>query len=625
MAGTRGRGGAQRRCGTCQAAMPMRERLGSAKAIVPSAMKVGGVGARLDLPLGHINAAYVRSHFDAMEIGIPMARGPDEIVCLCARHDDAVGGSTTAWAAWRAGDIKRLGRPAVSAERQSAEAGRPGGSGGARPTGSQDQDGRSSCARRISVTSRCLRSASRPDGPSAGGHAQGRHARGPGREHADPGRQVAGPDAANVPHRDAARRAGAQRRRGHRRGQRDRGRGPGAIADAGEARRTSSSPMPRTSRWPRRSCRAAGAPMSGCDIRVGEGWDVHQLVAGRKLILGGVEVPHIPPGCWAIRTPMCCCMRSPMRCSVRPASATSAAISPTPIRSSGAPTSSVLLAEAARRVRAAGWEIGNVDSTVIAQAPKLAPHIPAMCQRIAATLGLAVEQVNVQAARRPRSSARWARAGRWKRAPWRCCTEGSAAQRLDMAQGRRRALQRTCHRGQGPGAPQRGGAPQRRMSPSTSSCVNTERSGDAAGDSPAAGEHRRRNTVPDLAALEAMVFYIGEFPEKLHHPKESRPFPRLRGRDDKLDAVLDRLDRDHAAADMRCARSSTRLLGIRPGRSRGAQRRLRRSKLPCASTPSPTWSTCSRGAEVPAAGGGRTRRGRLRPSSRGVSAPTATR
>ncbi len=49
----------------------MRERLGEAKAIVPSAMKVGGTGTRIDVPLGHINAAYVRSHFDAMEVGIP--------------------------------------------------------------------------------------------------------------------------------------------------------------------------------------------------------------------------------------------------------------------------------------------------------------------------------------------------------------------------------------------------------------------------------------------------------------------------------------------------------------------------------------------------------------------------
>ncbi len=62
----------------------MRERLGQAKAIVPSAMKVGGFGSRLDVPLGHINAAYVRSHFDAMEVG--MADGPraDEILFVLA-------------------------------------------------------------------------------------------------------------------------------------------------------------------------------------------------------------------------------------------------------------------------------------------------------------------------------------------------------------------------------------------------------------------------------------------------------------------------------------------------------------------------------------------------------------
>jgi len=49
----------------------MRERLGEAKAIVPSSMKIGGVGTRVDVPLGHINAAYVRSHFDAIEVGVP--------------------------------------------------------------------------------------------------------------------------------------------------------------------------------------------------------------------------------------------------------------------------------------------------------------------------------------------------------------------------------------------------------------------------------------------------------------------------------------------------------------------------------------------------------------------------
>ena len=60
----------------------MREVLGGTKAIVPSSKKVGGVGARLDVPLAHINAAYVRSHFGAMEVGLPDAPKADEIVYI---------------------------------------------------------------------------------------------------------------------------------------------------------------------------------------------------------------------------------------------------------------------------------------------------------------------------------------------------------------------------------------------------------------------------------------------------------------------------------------------------------------------------------------------------------------
>jgi len=56
-----------------------------------------------------------------------------------------------------------------------------------------------------------------------------------------------------------------------------------------------------------------------------------------------------------------------------------------------------LLAEAARRVRAAGWLIGNVDSTIIAQAPKMAPHILAMRQRVAQAIGVQLDQVSVKA------------------------------------------------------------------------------------------------------------------------------------------------------------------------------------------------------------------------------------
>ena len=61
----------------------MRDRLGEAKAIVPSAMKVGAFGSSLDVPIGHINAAYVRSHFDAMTVSMPDGPRPDEILfCL---------------------------------------------------------------------------------------------------------------------------------------------------------------------------------------------------------------------------------------------------------------------------------------------------------------------------------------------------------------------------------------------------------------------------------------------------------------------------------------------------------------------------------------------------------------
>ena len=62
----------------------MREHLGDAAAIVPSAKKVGGIGARIDVPLHHINAAYVRSHFDAMEVGIPDAPKANELVFVLA-------------------------------------------------------------------------------------------------------------------------------------------------------------------------------------------------------------------------------------------------------------------------------------------------------------------------------------------------------------------------------------------------------------------------------------------------------------------------------------------------------------------------------------------------------------
>jgi hypothetical protein len=75
----------------------MRGILGEAKAIVPSTKKVGAPGARIDIPITHVNASYVRSHFDAMEVGLPGSPMPDEIMVILAmttgaRIHERVGG-----------------------------------------------------------------------------------------------------------------------------------------------------------------------------------------------------------------------------------------------------------------------------------------------------------------------------------------------------------------------------------------------------------------------------------------------------------------------------------------------------------------------------------------------------
>jgi len=136
--------------------------------------------------------------------------------------------------------------------------------------------------------------------------------------------------------------------------------------------------------------------MNPMDIRVGEGWDVHQLVAGRKLILGGVEIPHTAGLLGHSDADALLHAITDALLGAAGLGDIGRHFPDTDEQFRGA-DSMVLLSEAARRVRAAGWQIGNVDSTVIAQAPKLAPHIPVMRERIAAGLGLASERVNVKA------------------------------------------------------------------------------------------------------------------------------------------------------------------------------------------------------------------------------------
>lgn len=131
-------------------------------------------------------------------------------------------------------------------------------------------------------------------------------------------------------------------------------------------------------------------------IRVGEGWDTHALVQGRPLILGGVTIPH-SHGLLGHSD------ADALLHAITDALLGAAALGdigrhfPDTDPAFKGADSVVLLTEAARRVREAGWQIGNVDSTIVAQAPKMAPHITAMRERIAQALGLGVDAVNVKA------------------------------------------------------------------------------------------------------------------------------------------------------------------------------------------------------------------------------------
>ena len=130
--------------------------------------------------------------------------------------------------------------------------------------------------------------------------------------------------------------------------------------------------------------------------RIGEGWDTHALVAGRKLILGGVEIAHTHGLLGHSDADALCHAITDALFGAAAMGDIGFHFPDTDPQYRGA-DSIALLAEAARRVRAAGWLIGNIDSTVIAQAPKMAPHILAMRQRIAQALAVGVEQVSVKA------------------------------------------------------------------------------------------------------------------------------------------------------------------------------------------------------------------------------------
>jgi 2-C-methyl-D-erythritol 2,4-cyclodiphosphate synthase len=130
-------------------------------------------------------------------------------------------------------------------------------------------------------------------------------------------------------------------------------------------------------------------------IRVGQGYDVHALVPERKLILGGVIIPHALG------------LQGHSDADVLLHAITDAVLGAAGLGDIGHmfpdteerwrdADSRVLLRGALAAVHAAGWRVGNVDCTVIAQAPRIAPHVAAMRDNIAADLGVAPECVNVK-------------------------------------------------------------------------------------------------------------------------------------------------------------------------------------------------------------------------------------
>lgn len=130
-------------------------------------------------------------------------------------------------------------------------------------------------------------------------------------------------------------------------------------------------------------------------IRVGQGYDVHQLVEGRDLILGGVNIPFEKG------------LLGHSDADALLHAITDALLGAAGLGDIGShfpdtaaefkdADSRVLLREAYQSVQALGWKVVNVDTTVIAQKPKLAPHIPAMRANIAADLGLPENCVNIK-------------------------------------------------------------------------------------------------------------------------------------------------------------------------------------------------------------------------------------
>ena len=130
--------------------------------------------------------------------------------------------------------------------------------------------------------------------------------------------------------------------------------------------------------------------------RIGQGWDTHALVPGRKLIVGGVEIDHTVGLLGHSDADVLLHAIIDALLGAAGLGDIGTHFPDTNAQFKGA-DSVLLLAETGRLLAGHGYRIGNIDSTVIAEAPKLAPHIAAMRVRIAGALGIEVSQVNVKA------------------------------------------------------------------------------------------------------------------------------------------------------------------------------------------------------------------------------------
>ena len=131
-------------------------------------------------------------------------------------------------------------------------------------------------------------------------------------------------------------------------------------------------------------------------FRIGEGWDTHALVPGRKLILGGVEISHTLGLLGHSDADVLLHAIIDALLGAAGLGDIGSHFPDTDARFKGA-DSLVLLRETGRLLAGRGHRIGNIDSTIIAQSPRLAPHIPEMRTRIAQALDVDGAQVNVKA------------------------------------------------------------------------------------------------------------------------------------------------------------------------------------------------------------------------------------